>query len=75
MSEVIDLSALEWGRQMKIRMAAAGITNRALAAEVGITEAYLSGILAEKRGNEGIRDTVEATLQRLVDGKSAERGA
>ena len=75
MSEVIDLSALEWGRQMKIRMAAAGITNRALAAEVGITEAYLSGILAEKRGNEGIRDTIEATLQRLVDGKSAERGA
>ena len=61
----IDLTGLEWGTQIKVRMAAVGITGRALAAEIDITESYLSGILADKRGDETNREKVEAALSRF----------
>ena len=65
--ETIDLTTLDWGTRIKVRMAALGLTGRALAAEIGITESYLSGILADKRGDETNRITIEAALARLEE--------
>ena len=70
--EKFDIAALNWGTRIKVRMAAIGLTGRALAAEAGITETYLSGILSGKRGYECSRERVEEALLRLEAAREAQ---
>ena len=61
----------KWTGELVGKMHVERVTYRELAAELGVTRAYISMILSGKRRPDGARERMEAALERIVSRKSA----
>ena len=62
---------LDWTAEIVGRMHAAGVTGKELAAEMGVSNTYLSTVLHNKKGNDETRKKVFAALEKLESDRTA----